>query len=166
MPGGQIYEYLVTGAIDATEWVGPWNDAAMKFYEAAKYYYYPGMHEPASQLHTGFNASFWSGLSASDKALITHVAIGEDSNFMAEYNAKNGAALERLVNDQGVVVKEFNEDVYAAFKRGSDEVYAEVVEHSALAKKIHESAMNARKVVGDYVQLNDVAYISKRNASL
>ena len=62
--------------------------------------------------------------------------------------------------------KEFNEDVYAAFKRGSDEVYAEVVEHSALAKKIHESAMNARKVVGDYVQLNDVAYISKRNASL
>ena len=166
LPGGQIYENLVSGAIDATEWVGPWNDEAMKFYEAAKYYYYPGMHEPASQLHTGFNASFWSGLSASDKALITHVAIGEDSNFMAEYNAKNGAALERLVNDQGVVVKEFNEDVYAAFKRGSDEVYAEVVEHSALAKKIHESAMNARKVVGDYVQLNDVAYISKRNASL
>ena len=166
LPGGQIYENLVSGAIDATEWVGPWNDEAMKFYEAAKYYYYPGMHEPASQLHTGFNASFWSGLSASDKALITHVAIGEDSNFMAEYNAKNGAALERLVNDQGVVVKEFNEDVYAAFKRGSDEVYAEVVEHSALAKKIHESAMNARKVVGDYVQLNDVTYISKRNASL
>jgi TRAP-type mannitol/chloroaromatic compound transport system substrate-binding protein len=124
LPGGQIYENLVSGAIDATEWVGPWNDEAMKFYEAAKYYYYPGMHEPASQLHTGFNASFWSSLSASDKALITHVAIGEDSNFMAEYNAKNGAALERLVNDQGVVVKEFNEDVYAAFKRGSDEVYA------------------------------------------
>ena len=166
LPGGQIYENLVSGAIDATEWVGPWNDEAMKFYEAAKYYYYPGMHEPASQLHTGFNASFWSKLSASDKALIYSVAVGEDSNFMAEYNAKNGAALERLVNDQGVVVKEFNDDVYAAFKRGSDEVYAEVVEHSALAKKIHESAMNARKVVGDYVQLNDVAYVNKRNAAL
>ena len=51
-------------------------------------------------------------------------------------------------------------------ERSADEVYAEVVEHSALAKNIHESAMNARKVVGDYVQLNDVAYISKRNASL
>ena len=62
LPGGQIYENLVSGAIDATEWVGPWNDEAMKFYEAAKYYYFPGMHEPASQLHTGFNASFWSGL--------------------------------------------------------------------------------------------------------
>ena len=52
--GGQIYENLVSGAIDATEWVGPWNDEAMKFYEAAQYYYFPGMHEPASQLHTGF----------------------------------------------------------------------------------------------------------------
>jgi TRAP-type mannitol/chloroaromatic compound transport system substrate-binding protein len=46
LPGGQIYENLVSGAIDATEWVGPWNDYFMKFYEAAKYYYYPGMHEP------------------------------------------------------------------------------------------------------------------------
>ena len=53
---------------------------------------------------------------------------------MAEYNAKNGAALERLIKDQGVIVREFNDDVYAAFKRGSDEVYAEVVEHSALAE--------------------------------
>jgi TRAP-type mannitol/chloroaromatic compound transport system substrate-binding protein len=50
LPGGQIYENLVSGAIDATEWVGPWNDYFMKFYEAAKYYYYPGMHEPAETI--------------------------------------------------------------------------------------------------------------------
>jgi TRAP-type mannitol/chloroaromatic compound transport system substrate-binding protein len=124
------------------------------------------MHEPASQLHAGFNASFWSGLSASDKALISAVAQGEDNNFMAEYNAKNGAALERLVNDQGVVVREFNDDVYAAFKQGSDEVYEEVRAHSALAAKIHDSTMNARKVVGEYIQLNDVAYTNKRNAAI
>ena len=74
--------------------------------------------------------------------------------------------LSVLVNDQGVVVKEFNDDVYAAFKRGSDEVYEEVQTHSALAKKIHESMVNARKIVGDYVQLNDVAYTNKRNAAL
>jgi TRAP-type mannitol/chloroaromatic compound transport system substrate-binding protein len=85
---------------------------------------------------------------------------------MAEYNAKNGAALERLVKDQGVIVREFNDDVYAAFKQGSDEVYAEVRDHSALAAKIHDSAMNARKVVGDYIQLNDVSYTNKRNAAL
>ena len=166
LPGGQIYENLVSGAIDATEWVGPWNDEAMKFYEAAKYYYFPGMHEPASQLALGFNASFWGSLSKSDQALIQAVAQAENDNIMAEYNAKNGAALERLVQQQGVVVREFNDNVYGAFKRGSDEVYAEVVAHSALAKKIHDSCMAARKTVGDYVQLNDVAYTQKRNAAL
>ena len=89
-----------------------------------------------------------------------------DTTTMAEYNAKNGAALERLVKDQGVIVREFNDDVYAAFKKGSDEVYEEVRAHSPLAAKIHDSAMNARKVVGDYIQLNDVAYTNKRNAAL
>ncbi|XDZ65277.1 TRAP transporter substrate-binding protein [Alphaproteobacteria bacterium LSUCC0684] len=166
LPGGQIYENLVSGAIEATEWVGPWNDEAMKFYEAAKYYYYPGMHEPASQLAAGFNASFWGTLSETDQNLITAVAQAENDNIMAEYNAKNGAALERLVNDQGVVVREFNEDVYEAFGRGSAEVYAEVVEHSALARRIHESMVAARKTVGEYQQLNDVEYVLKRNAVL
>ena len=138
----------------------------MKFYEAAKYYYYPGMHEPASQLAVGFNASFWSSLSESDKALVGAVAQAENGNVMAEYNAKNGAALERLQTEQGVEVREFNEDVYEAFGRGAAEVFAEVVEHSAMARRIHESMLNARKIVGDYVQLNDVEYINKRNAVL
>ena len=52
LPGSQIYENLVSGSIDATEWVGPYNDYFMKFYEAAKYYYYPGMHEPGGFCHS------------------------------------------------------------------------------------------------------------------
>jgi TRAP-type mannitol/chloroaromatic compound transport system substrate-binding protein len=166
LPGGQIYENLVSGAIDATEWVGPWNDEAMKFYEAAKYYYYPGMHEPGSQLSIGMNASFWSGLSESDQMMITHLAHSENGNMMAEYNAKNGAALVRLQKEQGVEVKAFNDEVYEAFGRGANEVFAEVVEHSDLARRIHESFLNARTTVGDYLMLNDVDYINKRNKVL
>jgi TRAP-type mannitol/chloroaromatic compound transport system substrate-binding protein len=166
LPGGQIYENLVSGAIEATEWVGPWNDEAMKFYEAAKYYYYPGMHEPAAQLCAGFNASFWGSLSESDQQLITAVAQAENHNITAEFNAKNGAALERLIADHGVEVREFNSDVYEAFGRGSEEVYAEVVEHSSLARRIHESMLAARKTVGEYQRLNDVEYVLKRNAVL
>jgi len=166
LPGGKIYENLVSGAIDATEWVGPWNDEAMKFYEAAKYYYYPGMHEPGSQLSIGMNASFWSGLSESDQMMIKHLAYSENANMMAEYNAKNGAALVRLQQEQGVEVKAFNDEVYAAFGRGANEVFAEVVEHSDLARRIHESFLNARTTVGDYLMLNDVDYINKRNKVL
>ena len=64
LPGGQIYENLVSGAIDATEWVGPWNDYFLKLYEAAKYYYTGGMHEPGGGIAFGTNASSWAGLSA------------------------------------------------------------------------------------------------------
>ncbi|MDA8031710.1 MAG: TRAP transporter substrate-binding protein, partial [Alphaproteobacteria bacterium] len=74
LPGGQIYENLVSGAIDATEWVGPWNDEAMKFYEAARYYYYPGVHEPGTVLSFGINASLWGRFSRSDRALFEAVS--------------------------------------------------------------------------------------------
>ncbi|MDA8676231.1 hypothetical protein N9M53_06050 [Alphaproteobacteria bacterium] len=148
------------------EWVGPWNDEAMKFYEAARYYYYPGMHEPGSQLSIGMNADFWSNLSEADKLLMKHLAYSENANMMAEYNAKNGAALIRLQKEQGVEVKAFNDEVYAAFGRGASEVFAEVVEHSDLARRIHESFLNARTTVGDYLMLNDVDYINKRNKVL
>ena len=166
LPGGQIYENLESGAIDATEWVGPWNDEAMKFYEAAKYYYYPGMHEPAAQLSLGINASFWGGLSEGDRHLIASAAGAENSRIYNEYNAKNGAALDRLQKDQGVQVRKFNQEVFAAFGWAADEVFAEVVGHSDLARRIHESMLNARKIVGEYQQFADVEYINQRNATL
>ena len=67
LPGGQIYENLVSGTIDATEWVGPYNDYFMKFYEAAKYYYTGGMHEPGAQLSLTSNKSWWSSLSDTEQ---------------------------------------------------------------------------------------------------
>ena len=100
LPGTQIYENLVSGAIDATEWVGPWNDSFMKFYEAAKFYYYPGMHEPGSMLSFGMNASWWGKLTKSDQAAIEAATGLENDMMMAEYNAKNGAALARLLSEQ------------------------------------------------------------------
>ena len=166
LPGGQIYENLVSGAIDATEWVGPWNDEAMKFYEAAKYYYYPGMHEPGAMLFCGFNASFWGSLSKSDQITIEAAASMENDVMMSEYNAKNGAALARLIQDQGVELREFNDDVYDAFGVGADAVFATVVEHSDLARRIHESFLTARQDIGGWTNISDQAYVSQRNRVL
>ena len=130
LPGGQIYENLVSGAIDATEWVGPWNDEIMKFYEAAKYYYTAGMHEPGSMLAAGFNAKFWADLSDTDRAIISAAAAQENDVMMSEYNAKNGAALSRLINEQGVEVRSFNEDVWDALGEAAVEVFEETRQHS------------------------------------
>ena len=166
LPGGQIYENLVSGAIDATEWVGPWNDSFMKFYEAAKFYYYPGMHEPGSMLSFGMNASWWGKLTKSDQAAIEAAAAMENDVMMAEYNAKNGAALARLLSDHGVKLRKFNDDVYDSFGEAADEVFEAARAHSPLANEIHQSFLAARKNVGGWTKISDQAYLAQRNRVL
>ncbi len=166
LPGGQIYENLVSGAIDATEWVGPWNDSFMKFYEAAKFYYSPGMHEPAAQLAVGMNKKWWDGLSKSDQMIITAAAEMENSVMMAEYNAKNGASLASLISDQGVKLRSFSDDIYDSFGDAAEEVFAEVEQHSPLAKKIHQSFLKSMNEVGAWAKISDQAYVAQRNRVL
>ncbi|MGB0845795.1 MAG: TRAP transporter substrate-binding protein [Thiolinea sp.] len=166
LPGGQIYENLVSGAIDATEWVGPWNDQIMKFFEAAKYYYYPGMHEPGAMLSLGMNKKWWDGLSDQDKLLIEAAAAMENDVMMSEYNMKNGDALASLIEEQGVQLRSFSDDIYDAFGEAADEVYADVVKHSDLAKNIHDSFVNARTKVGGWAKISDQAYVAQRNRVL
>ncbi len=166
LPGGQIYENLVSGAIDATEWVGPWNDSIMKFYEAAKYYYFPGMHEPGAMLAIGMNNEWWKGLSKADQLMIEAASSMENDVMMSEYNAKNGLFLDKLVNEQGVKLREFNDDIYDAFGEAADEVFETVKSHSDLANRIHESFVSARSTVGAWAKLSDQAYVRQRNRVL
>ena len=166
LPGGQIYENLVSGAIDATEWVGPWNDRFMKFYEAAKYYYYPGFHEPGSMLSFGMNASWWGKLSKNDQTLISALAAAENDIMMAEFNAKSGEALKSLITDHGVKLRQFNDDIYDAFGKASEEVFATVRGHSKLAKSIDASFRAARQDLGAYSKISDQAYMAQRNRVL
>ena len=166
LPGGQIYENLVSGAIDATEWVGPWNDYFLKFYEAAKYYYWPGMHEPSGTLAVGFNKQFWDGLTDHERTLITAVSQAEHSRITAEFNANNSEYLAKLINEHGVELRRFNEEVYDAFGEASQAVFEETVNHSDLAKRIHESFLDARQSVGSWMNIADVAYLRERNRVL
>ncbi|MEQ8372914.1 MAG: TRAP transporter substrate-binding protein, partial [Roseibium aggregatum] len=166
LPGGQIYENLVSGAIDATEWVGPFNDYFMKFYEAAKYYYYPGMHEPGAMLALGMNKAFWDGLDKVDQQIIVAACAEENSNTMAETNANNGKYLTRLINEHGVELREFSDEIYDSFGEAAQEVLEEAMDHSPLSKKIFESVINARQEIGSYMAIADIAYSNKRNRYL
>jgi len=166
LPGGQIYENLVSGAIDATEWVGPWNDEIMKFYEAAKFYYYPGMHEPGAMLAVSMNKKWWDALSKADQLLIEAAASMENDVMMAEYNAKNGAALASLLKNHGVKLRQFSDDIYDSFGEASEEVFDDVQKHSPLAKEIHESFVKSRTDVGAWAKISDQAYVQQRNRVL
>ena len=163
VPGGQIYENLVSGAIDATEWVGAWNDEFMKFYEAAKYYYTGGMHEPGSMIAAGFNAKFWHDLSDTDKAIINAAATQENEMMMTEYMGKSGAALTRLKSDHGIKIRSFNDDVWDAMAEAADEVFEETRAHSDIANRIHESFAKSMKDTGSWISITEGAYLAQRN---
>ena len=166
LPGSQIYENLVSGAIDATEWVGPWNDSFLKFYEAAKYYYYPGMHEPGSMLSLGMNKSFWESLSPSDQLTIEAAGKMEDQVMMSEYNAKNGESLAKLINEQGVQLRVFSDVIHDSFGEAATDVFEEIRDHSDLANRIHESFLKSRKEVGAWMNISDQEYLRQRNRVL
>ncbi len=166
LPGGQIYENLVSGAIDATEWVGPYNDYFLKFYEAAKYYYYPGMHEPGGFVAMGMNKSWWEGLPKDLQAIVEAANVMECEIMMSELNAKNGEYLARLVKEHGVQIREFSDEIYESFGEAAQAVLEEASAHSDLANRIYLSFLAARASTGAWLKLSDVNYSIKRNTVL
>ncbi|GLQ06443.1 TRAP transporter substrate-binding protein [Sneathiella chinensis] len=162
LPGGEIYPALQSGAIDATEWVGPWNDLAFGFYKVAKYYYYPGFHEPGSSLGVGINSKVWEGFSESEKALVQDAATAENNYLYAEFNARNGAALETLVTKHGVQIKKTADDILNAMGEASGQVMADVANTDKITRKVYDSFVSFRKnaiAMGKYA---DEAYAKAR----
>ncbi|MGX1098512.1 TRAP transporter substrate-binding protein [Amorphus sp. MBR-141] len=158
LPGGEIFQALQSGAIDGTEWVGPWNDLAFGFYKVAKFYYYPGFHEPGPTLGVGLNKGIWDKLSDSDKAIVASCARDENNNMYAEFMAKNGQALSTLINEHGVQLKKFSDEIFDAFGSASEEVVAKVAEHDDLGKRIYDSYIKTRKDLAGWTDISEQAY--------
>ncbi len=166
LPGGQIYENLVSGSIDATEWVGPYNDYFMKFYEAAKFYYTAGMHEPGAALALGMNKSWWEGLSAHEQAIITAACNEEHAAQTEEASANNGAYLARLVNDHGVQTRSFSDEVWDAFGDAAAEVFEETRDHSPLAAEVNDDYQAKLLEIGGWRAIAEIEYSNQRNRIL
>ena len=163
LPGGQIYENLVSGSIDATEWVGPYNDYFMKFYEAAKYYYTGGMHEPGSDLAMGMNKAWWDGLSEWEQSIITAACYEENAAQYEEAIALNGPYLKKLVDEQGVQVRSFNDETWDAMYEAWLEVFAEVRDHSPLAAEIADTYDAKLKEYGGMMARFELTFVNQRN---
>ena len=166
LPGGQIYENLVSGSVDATEWVGPYNDYFMKFYEAAKYYYTGGMHEPGGGLAFGMNLDFYNGLTDHERAVIEAAWYEENAAQPEEAMANNGTYLNKLVNEHGVQLRAFNDDVWDAFGEAAAEVFEETREHSDLAARINDSYQAALRDIGGFRAIAEIEFSTQRNRVL
>jgi len=166
LPGSQIYENLVSGAIEATEWVGPYNDYFMKFYEAAKYYYSPGMHEPGGGLAFGMNAEWWNKLSKWEQAIIEAACLEENAAQPEEAIANNGFYLAKMIEENGVELREFSDEIYDSFGEAAAEVFEETRDHSELAKKINDNYQDALREMGAYLKIAEVGFSNQRNRVL
>jgi len=166
LPGGEIFPALQSGAIDGTEWVGPWNDLAFGFYKVVKFYYWPGFHEPGSSLGVGVNKGVYDKLSKADQQIIADACMAENNYMYSEFVANNGNALATLVNDHGVQLREFPEPVWDAFGAVSEEVVAEVAEGDDLGKRVYESYLKARQAAGGWTKISMQAYTIARDRVL
>ena len=104
---GELYTSLQTGVIDALEWVGPYNDRILGFHEVAKYYYYPGWHEPGSILEFIINKDSMAELPADLQAIVREAARASSQDMLDEYTARNNEALRELIEEHGVQLRRF-----------------------------------------------------------
>jgi TRAP-type mannitol/chloroaromatic compound transport system substrate-binding protein len=139
LPGGEIFTSLERGVIDATEWVGPMHDLRMGFYKAAKYYYYPGWHEPGTCLEVMFNKKAYDSLPKDLQAAVDAVAAETNMWSLCEFEAGNGAALQELISKHNVNLQRFPEDLLAKLRELAKETLEEEANKDAASRKVHEA---------------------------
>ena len=164
LPGSEVYQALASGAIDGTEWIGPWADEKAGFQEITKTYYAAGFHEPGAALSLATNREVFESLSPAHQRII-EVAAGDTHQWnLAQFLANNGAALGRL-QASGVKVLEFPDSVWDAFGTASREVLDENM-GDELFKKIHDSAMASMKSSSGWIKQSSTAYVAQRDRVL
>ncbi len=163
LPGGELFTSLQSGAIDATEWVNPYNDLAFGLFKAAKYYYYPGFHEPGTTLEAIINQKAFDALPKDLQAIVLNACKIANQEMLAEYTARNPAALKTLVEKHKVDIRVYPDDVLATLRKFSNEVVEELAAKDAFAKKVYDSYMSFLKGSREWGAISDFSYLQARD---
>lgn len=159
LPVGEIFEALKTGAIDAAEWVGPEEDERLKLHEAAAFYYYPGWWDPGSSVEIFINLDEWNGLPEQFREVLKTAAAEANLRVMARYDARNPAALSRLVNDAGVTLLPFPDDVMKAAEESAFGLFDEIAADDADFASIFREWSAFRAAVQSWHGLAERGYL-------
>ena len=163
LPGGELFTALQTGVIDATEWVGPYNDLTFGFQQTAKYYYYPGWHEPGSMLELLINKDAWESLPKHLQVIIETASKAVNQDILDEYTARNNKALRELVDVHGVELRRLPDDVIAEFKIIANEILEENASEDETVNKVYQSYLKFKNEVSAYHKVSEDAFVEARN---
>jgi TRAP-type mannitol/chloroaromatic compound transport system substrate-binding protein len=144
IPGGEIYQALEKGTIDAAEWVGPYDDQKLGFHKVAPNYYYPGWWEGGPQIDVFINQKAYDALSSEYKAIVDCAAAFAHTDMQAKYDAKNPGALKQLVAG-GTKLHRFPKDFLDAAFKESQALYSDIAGKNPNWKKVYDDYANFRR---------------------
>ena len=159
-PAGDIFGALERGVIDACEWVGPHDDMKLGLQNTARYYYYPGWHEPGTVSDFGFNRKAYDALPADLKRILDLAVASNQVDGNTIHHAKNAAALERLKTEYKgkVELTQFPAPVLRDLKKVTADVIREQSEQTPQARKVSASYAKFQALLGPWDDLAEASY--------
>ena len=158
LPAAEIFTSLERGVLDATEWVGPLHDLRMGFYKAAKFYYYPGWHEPSAGLEIIFNKDKYDALPKSLQLILDSAAAETNAWSLSEFDARNGAALQELVTKHKVQLKPFPQQLIDQLRPLAKETLEEEADKTKQARKVHDAFKKFQQEIGEWRAMSGKLY--------
>jgi TRAP-type mannitol/chloroaromatic compound transport system substrate-binding protein len=162
LPGGELFTALQSGALDAAEWVGPYNDLAFGLHRVAKYCYYPGWQEPGPTLECMIHKPAFDALPDDLKAIVESCCRAINDSMLAEYTARNQQALETLRTEHKVQFKPLPKDVLTALRRASDEVLEAAAAKDPFTRKVYDSVRAFQTQVSAWHKVSEEAWYAVR----
>lgn len=162
IPGGEIFTAMQTGALDAADWVSPYNDLAFGLHQVADYYYTSAWNEPSAILEGTVNLDAWNALPDDLKAVVEEAARASNLSMISEFTFRNAQALDTLVNEHDVKLRSFPEDVMQALYESSIEVIREQTESDPESKKIYDSYRAFQELVRPVTDSGEFTYLKNR----
>ncbi len=158
--GGEIYTNLERGVIDATEWIGPFHDYQMGFYNVAKHYYYPGWHEPGTALELFANKDKFASLPSDLQAILATCTQRLNMWSLSQSEVMNSLYARKLRDEENVDFRKFPDEVLAVFRQYSEEVVNEMIAADTASRKAYTSYKKFQEQFNDYAQYNEKIYYS------
>lgn len=162
LSGGEIFTALQTGSIDATEWVGPYNDMSFGLHKAARYYYGPGWHEPGPTLECIVNKQAWDSLPPDLQTIVEMACSAINDQMAAEFIARNAASLKQLRAETDVEIRQFPDEVLAAVKEISLQVLEEISAEDSIFDKVYTSYREYADIVEPWTEMGEHAMLDTR----